>query len=135
MATEDDRKPVPALEKLGPRGTKLWNDITEEFDLRPDELQVLSAACRTLDLIAAMEAELEGQPLTVLGSQRQPVQHPLLVELRLYRTALTTYLRTLRIPDDDAEAEVTRLEEAKKYRKLTRSEAGRVAAHARWGTR
>ncbi|MBO2455862.1 hypothetical protein J4573_52920 [Actinomadura barringtoniae] len=128
MSDQDDRPPVPAIERLGSRGTVLWNRVTETWDLKPDELELLSAACRTVDHIAAMEKELEGQPLTVLGSQRQPVINPLVSELRFYRAALASHLRALRIPDSEDEgAEVLPMD-----RKMTRSESGRVAAHARW---
>ncbi|WP_433331846.1 hypothetical protein [Spirillospora sp. CA-294931] len=127
--SDQERPPVPALERLGTRGAGLWNSVTEwAEELRPDELEILSAACRTADHIAAMEAALEGEGLTVRGSQGQPVIHPLVSELRFYRAALATHLRALRVPDAEDDADVLPMTVR---RKLTRSEAGRVAAIAR----
>lgn len=127
--SDGELSPPPAPEKLGARGAKLWNDIAGDWDLRPDELEILSAACRTLDLIQSMESELEGQPRTVRGSQGQPVINPLVSELRFYRQALASHLRALRVQDlpDEDDADVIPIE----GRKLTRSEAGRIAAMAR----
>lgn len=131
----NDEMPSPPLprEKLGARGSAFWNDVAGEWELRPDELEILGAACRTLDLIQSMEQELEGQPRTVRGSQGQPVINPLVSELRFYRQSLASHLRALRIPDDDESdaAEVIALP----GRKMTRSEAGKAGAAGRWQNR
>lgn len=131
--SEEERPPLPLpREKLGARGSAFWNDVAGEWELRPDELEILGAACRTLDLIQSMEQELEGQPRTVRGSQGQPVINPLVSELRFYRAALASHLRALRIPEDDAEdADVIPMD----GRKLSRSEAGKAGARGRWGNR
>lgn len=131
--SDKERPPPLPRETLGTRGSAFWNDVAEEWDLRPDELEILGAACRTLDLIQSMEQELEGQPRTVRGSQGQPVINPLVSELRFYRAALASHLRALRIPDDDEseDAEIIPLE----ARKMTRSEAGKAGAAGRWKKR
>lgn len=140
MSDDDEgRRPVPAIENLGPRGVRLWNRLTEQYEFRDDELEILSAAARTLDHIAAMEAALDGQPLIVRGSQGQPAANPLLAELRYYRNSLAAYLRTLKVPDpddDEEPGEVCSLPTDGRSRKpMSRSEAARVAARARWSMR
>lgn len=127
--SDEELPPPPSPEKLGARGQTFWNDVAGDWDLRPDELEILAAACRTLDLIHSMELELEGQSRTVRGSQGQPVIHPLISELRFYRQALASHLRALRVQDlpDEEDADVIPMQP----RKMTRSESGRVAAMAR----
>lgn len=105
---------------LGEQGLKLWAEITGSYKLRPDELRMLEDACREADLIDRLEAELVGAPLTVQGSQGQPVANPLIQEVRQHRQVLKGHLTSLKLPDepgDDASAG---------------SNAGRNLANARW---
>jgi hypothetical protein len=99
--------------------------VTREYELRPDGLQVLASACALADVIDSLRADMVGQPTTVLGSAKQLVIHPILAEIRAARTAQAALLKQLRLesPDDD---------DFPTDRKLTRSEAGRKAARARW---
>lgn len=56
---------------------------------------------------------VEGQPLTVLGSAKQPGINPLLAEQRTHRTTLAALLKQLKLPDlDAAAAPVSRHREA-----------------------
>lgn len=112
----------PTPEGLEQAGSDLWASIagTGKYDFRPDELQVLRDACRTADIIAKLEGEMEGQALTVKGSQGQPVANPMLAELRQYRALLRGHLKSLNLPDEDGRAGESR------------SSAARRAANARW---
>lgn len=105
---------------LGDAGAALWADLVGPYEFRPDELRVLEAACREVDLIAAMEAELQGADFTVRGSQGQPVANPMLGELRQHRALLDRLLRSLALPDEEGRAATQR------------SESARAAANARW---
>jgi hypothetical protein len=89
---------------LSEQGSALWVSIADAYELRPDELRVLGQACRELDLIAAMESELDGSPLMSTGSMGQPVVHPLVSELRQHRTVLASLLRALKLPEDESGA-------------------------------
>jgi hypothetical protein len=107
-------------------GKALWKAITAGYEFRPDELAVLEDACRTADIIAAMEkawAE-DGRPMTTRGSQGQLVAHPLISELRQYRSARATLLRQLKLPDEGSTDVGGAL-----------STKNRAAANARWARR
>lgn len=106
--------------KLGAAGRRLWKDVTETYDLRPDEFRILEAASREVDLIAKMEKAMEGQSLTVTGSMGQTVAHPILSELRQHRAIVKSLLGSLRLPDDEAKPTPER------------STSARAAAQARW---
>lgn len=111
---------------LEPSGIALWKSITTGYQFRPDELAVLEDACRTADIITAMEkawAE-DGRPMTTRGSQGQLVAHPLISELRQHRAARATLLRQLKLPDEGS-TDVGGALSAK----------NRAAANARWARR
>lgn len=118
---------APAPDTLGPAGASLWSDIVNmELDgagieLRPDELAVLEQAARTADTIAALERALDGAPVVVPGSKGQDAVHPAIIELRHQRTALSTLLRRLDLPDAEDG-----------WEGLTSSQRARKAARARW---
>lgn len=105
---------------LGDAGSALWDQITEGYSFRPDELRVLRDACFEADLIASLEDELEGSDLIVKGSQGQPVANPMIGELRQHRGLLERMLRGLHLPDEDGRAAGAR------------SSSAREAANARW---
>ncbi|MCX4541455.1 hypothetical protein [Streptomyces sp. NBC_01565] len=107
---------------LGPRAVRLWVDIVEDQELRTDELRVLEDACREVDLIERMHAELQGAPLVVKGSMGQDVANPLVQELRQHRALVARLLGSLKLSDDDSEVHDAR----------ARSSQARKAALTRW---
>lgn len=70
---------------LKARGRALWRDVQAAYKLNPAEAVTLNALARTLDEIAALEAELAAAPLIVAGSKGQPVPNRLLAEIRAHR--------------------------------------------------
>lgn len=106
--------------KLSTKSRRLWNSVTETYELRADELRILEDACREIDLIERLEAELVEGDLIVLGSQGQPVANPLVVEIRQHRGQLQRLLGSLKLPDEDGRAAESR------------SSSARTAANARW---
>ncbi len=120
----DIRRDVPKPPVgLRPAGRRLWTSVLSEFDLRIDELQALELACRTLDEIRALEAQLKESGPTVLGPRRRQVANPLYEECRRHRAV---YLRALRaIALADAVAAATKDPRAQ-------SSAGRALAAQRW---
>lgn len=83
---------------LAAAGTALWDSISSDYDLRPDELTMLELACRARDRIAAMEAERGGR-VTELGSTGQLVAHPLIAEIRQTEAQVSGLLAKLKLPD------------------------------------
>jgi hypothetical protein len=66
----------------------------QAYELRPDELQILREACHEADLVERIQAELDaGAPLISVGSMKQEVPSPLVSEIRLHRTCLSSLLR------------------------------------------
>jgi hypothetical protein len=108
-------------------GKKLWKEINSTFELdeEPHKLHVLTQACRVADIVAELDEAADEGPLTVRGSQGQPVISPLISEARFQRALLAQLLGRLGLPDNDAH-------EAEVERKARRSAAGRTAAKARW---
>lgn len=117
---------APMPSRLAPKGRRLWKEIVERYDLRPDEVRVLEDACREVDIIERLEAELRDGPLMVRGSQGQLVSSPLVSELRQHRSVLAGLLRALKLPDEESTAA---------QREQRESEQARAAARARWDRR
>lgn len=85
-------------------GNTLWSSIAEgdRYDLRPDEVAVLTAACKTADRHALVEkAWVEmGRPFMSKGSMGQEVTHPLLAELQKLEAHQAGLLARLKLPDE-----------------------------------
>ena len=90
------KAPKPPAD-LGDAGSAIWSDITDNFDLTEAERTVLLSACRTADLVAALQARIDADG-PVLDTGRS---HPLLVEVRQQRIVLARLVAALRVPDDD----------------------------------
>jgi hypothetical protein len=95
--------------KSTPRGLKidgkrLWNSVTEDFELAEHELSVLVEACRTVDALAALQSIIEKDGVTNVSPQGVRA-HPALVEARQQRVTLAKLVASLRIPLDDAQGE------------------------------
>jgi hypothetical protein len=118
-------KPPPGL---ATEGRALWSSVTadaatQQLELDAREQRWLLDACRIADQIAAMTAALEGEPMTVLGSQRQLVAHPLLAEIRQHRATLAMTLARLKLDPPEGAAAT-----GHKYTSAT----ARDAAFKRW---
>ena len=111
---------------LGERGLALWDSIIPTYELKPDEIQILTDACREADLVERLRVALEAGDLISTGSMGQDVPAPTLSEIRQHRALLSNLLKALKIPESPASAS----------RKNTRtSEQARMAARARWDNR
>jgi hypothetical protein len=85
-------------------GLTLWNDITEAYELAPQELLLLEQACRTADLTTTLMRTVEDEGELILSNRYQePRVHPALVELRNQRILLARILVVLRIPLGETE--------------------------------
>lgn len=130
MTTETPRPRMPR--KLGKAGRDLWQGITdpeEGWALRPDEIRLLTDACREADIVERLETALADAELIVRGSMGQPAPSPLLTEIRQHRATLAGLLGKLRLvePDEDEDEVPTGT-----LIPLTRAEAARKAARTRW---
>ena len=107
--------------ELGERGSALWDDVTTQYDLRPDEMAILADACHESDIIEKLKAEFASRELITRGSMGQDVAAPHVSEIRQHRTTLATLLTKLRLPDESGGAE--------------KSAAGRALVNQRWHPR
>jgi P27 family predicted phage terminase small subunit len=88
---------------LGRRGTAFWKDVTNAYDIeRPDEVALLTEACRILSLCDDLREAVARDGYTTTGSTGQMVAHPLLTELRANRSELRHVLRQLGLPTPDS---------------------------------
>lgn len=118
------QKPAKAPTGLAPSGKALWREVTGEYTLRPDELEVLESACRLADRIDQLEAALAADDLIVAGSRGQPAVNPLVPEIRMTHDLVARLLGRLALPDDGDRSAA---------RGQRRSVSARELARARWG--
>lgn len=117
MTTENPPRPAPR--GLRTAGRRLWRRAAAVYELREDEAEALAGACRTLDELVRLEAELAAAEVVVAGSKGQPVPNPLFAAVREHRRALTALLAAAGL----AAAETS---------PLTTTQAARAMAHGRW---
>lgn len=105
---------------LGKAGTAVWRSIAEHYELRADERHRLESACKTADMIDALERGwiAAGSPHITQGSMGQEVIHPLIGELRAQRASLERALIGLKLPDEASTGDM--------------SNSARAAANSRW---
>lgn len=116
-------KKVAAPKGLKAAGARLWRQVMDLYELRPDELVTLEKACRASDRIVAMESEL-GDQVTTRGSMGQVVVHPLIAEIRAHEAQVAGLLARLKLPDPGT-GSVGGVEQP-------RSTQARAAAQSRW---
>ena len=118
MTTRSRRPPAPA--SLGEAGRSLWRSVTSAYDLAPAEMLLLSRACRTADVLTAIDAALADDGVVVEGSMGQPRAHPLLMAKAQQEQTLDVLIRGMALPFPDEDT----------GRRRTPSAA--AAAQARW---
>lgn len=86
---------TPAPRGLEAAGRRFWRQIVAEYAPSDSESVLLEAACRQLDELSRLEAELADAPVLVAGSRGQQRVNPLFAEVRMHRTALKGLLTAL----------------------------------------
>ena len=107
-------------------GERLRERVMAEYahnGTEPDgrEQEALDRACETADAIGQLDAVLDADGPTVLGSSGQTVLHPAIAELRQQRAQLHRFLTTLDFVGDGTAASL--------------SAAARHSASKRWAGR
>ena len=98
----------------------MWRSVTTVYELSPAELVSLGRACVTVDTLAAVDAEIGEQGLSVRGSRGQVIPNRM-IKLRCeIERVLDVQLRSLNLPMPDEE------------QGHRRSPAAAAAAQARW---
>lgn len=129
MADEVPRAP----RGLRAGGKRLWSNIAGEYELSPDEYEVLTEACRTRDELDAITSAIRSGTPTVTGPRGQVVANPLLAEARAHRAVLGRLLKALGNADENQQPEswtTIRAREAAQARWRAEREAERLHRHA-----
>jgi hypothetical protein len=109
---------------LKARGKRLWIELHESADFTgcPETRTVAEEACYLSDEVARLRkiVRAAGADTRVAGYNGQPASMPEVDDLRKSQALLLSMIKSIRVTDDDADG------------KMTRSQAGRVAADARW---
>jgi hypothetical protein len=75
--------------------------VAAGWELDPREVELLSHACRTADLIDQLEVSLAADGLLTVGSQGQTRLNQAVAEIRQQRLAMSRLLDLLNLPDVD----------------------------------
>lgn len=105
----------------------MWADVHAELPERMEftarEMAVLTAACRQLDTIVALERAVKRDGLMVTGSTGQRRLHPAVSEARQARLTFSRLIGELQMPDVDERPMTSAQKRAQR------------AADSRWSTR
>ena len=96
--------------RLGLAGHAVWAELAEVYDFAPGEAAIAVEICRTVDLLARLDSDLERSKLLVGGSRGQVRPNPLLAVVADQRRVLAALWASLDLPDPheataDAQAE------------------------------
>jgi len=107
-------------EAFATKGQAFYDEVVGAYELSVVELRTLEDICREIDLIERLQVALDRGSLIVPGSMGQPTASPLVQELRQHRAVLDRLMKSLALPDAEAE-------------QGSRSESARDRAMKRWG--
>jgi hypothetical protein len=128
---------IPKAPKgLKTAGRRFWREIhaVYEFPFGPEMHMLVEATARTADVVARLQDIVDNATtLRTCGSRGQDVAIPELDALRAYRSQFAALVKQLDLPppppdDGDTDGDGTHLP-------MSRSEAGRRGAVARWSAR
>jgi hypothetical protein len=127
---------IPKAPKgLKTAGRRFWREIHTEYEFpnSPEVIMLVEEAARTADVVARLQDIVDNAgTLRTCGSRDQDVAIPELDALRAYRAQFAALVKQLDLPppppDDDTDDDGPR-------KPMSRSEAGRRGAVARWSAR
>jgi P27 family predicted phage terminase small subunit len=91
--------PAPPVD-LQETGRHLWNVVQTQYVIEDVHAEVLQLACLSRDGIASMREQIAREGLTVVGSQGQPVAHPLLAVVGAAEKRVAQLLKQLGLFDE-----------------------------------
>jgi hypothetical protein len=114
--------------------SRFWVDLFAEYEFpgSPEMIWLAEEAAKTADVVARLQEIVDAAPmLRTRGSLGQDVAIPELDALRAFRAQFAALVRQLDLPGHEPEDD----EADDRQRPMTRSEAGRRGAAARWANR
>jgi len=126
---------IPKAPKgLKTAGRRFWREIHTEYEFpnSPEVIMLVEECARTADVVARLQQIVDtADTLRTTGSRNQDVAIPELDALRAYRAQFAALIKQLDLPGPEDEDD----QDTARSRPMTRSEAGRVAAAAKWANR
>jgi phage terminase small subunit len=123
------RKPA-APSGLSNRAKRVWSKTLDNYELREDELSLLTDYCMELSIVDHLQEELLHAPLMVRASHGGEAINPIYSEIRMHRSTAMSLWKALKLPELDAgEAEES---DDERVVPMSREESARKAANARW---
>jgi hypothetical protein len=108
-------------------GFRLWESLHASYVIpEPQQLALAEQACLVLSRIEELELAMVGEPLMVMGGNKQMTINPLLAHAKDLRGTFLALTKALSLPLDFGDEE-------EQQKAADRSERGRKAAQARWG--
>lgn len=94
--------------RLGPRGAALWAEITTAHTLAPEQLEILTEACRCADRLERLDEHLHDEDMSWLdveklrsdGATFRVTVDAALSEARQQQNILKQLIASLRLPDE-----------------------------------
>ncbi|MDA3643794.1 hypothetical protein LZ318_11855 [Saccharopolyspora indica] len=124
------RKPA-APSGLSNRAKRVWSKTLDHYELREDELSLLTDFCMEITIVDHLQASLTDAPLMIRASHGGEQINPIFSELRMHRQAAMSLWKALKLPEIDSEGDEGQ-EDPKKVVPMSREESARKAANARW---
>lgn len=125
------RKPA-APSGLSARAKRVWTRTLDNYELREDEMSLLTDFCMEITIVDSLQAALVDAPLMVRASHGGEAINPIYSELRMHRQAAMSLWKALKLPELDAGEET---QDNERVTPMSREESGRKAANARWAKR
>lgn len=97
-------KPAPHKppKNLSAAARRFWNATLSEYCIETAaQMRLLEELCRAQTQLEQVQAQLRKDGLTVMGSRRQPVAHPLLAVEDSTRRTIVQFTRALKLTDDE----------------------------------
>lgn len=108
-------------------GFRYWESLHTAYVIpEPQQQAIAYQAALVLNRIVEVDAAMEGEPLTVIGGNRQLTAHPLLTFGKDLRSTFLSLTKSLQLPLDFGSDE-------EQLKAADRSSRARAAANARWG--
>ncbi len=93
--------PPPAPKEFGAAGRDLFADLTGRFRFSDVEMRTVNDACRTADVIAALQANIDENGVALVQPSGRIAANPACAEVRQQRLALARLIASLRLPTTD----------------------------------
>jgi P27 family predicted phage terminase small subunit len=86
--------------ELGRAGSELWRTVMGRYVIEESHAQLLKLACLAADSAESMRGQIKKEGATIIGSQGQPVAHPLIAAEGAAQKRVAAFLKQLGLFDE-----------------------------------